>query len=42
MFQKPKTLDDVPAEPLSRMGVKMYIIGALVWDYADTVLNLAA
>ena len=42
MFQKPKTLDDVPAEPLSRMGVKMYIIGALVWDYADTVLNIAA
>ena len=33
MFQKPKTLDDVPAEPLSLMGVKMYIIGALVWDY---------
>jgi hypothetical protein len=24
------------------MGVKLYIVGALAWDYTDSVLNIAA
>lgn len=37
-----KSLDDVPQEELACMGVKMYIVGSLVWDYTDSVLDLAA
>lgn len=37
-----KSLDDVPQDELAYMGVKLYIIGSLVWDYTDSVLDLAA
>lgn len=36
-----RSLDDVPQVPLLHMSVKMYLIGALVWDYADTVCDIA-
>lgn len=39
---KPKTLDDVPQTELAHMAVKIYMIGAMVWDYTDTVLDIAA
>ena len=37
-----KSLDDVPQLKLGYMAVKVYLIGALVWDYTDTVLDIAA
>lgn len=37
-----KSLDDVPQDELAYMGVKLYIIGSLVWDYTESVLDLAA
>lgn len=42
LFPHRKTLDDVPQTQLFHMTVKVYMIGALVWDYTDTVLNIAA
>ncbi|MCM1066409.1 MAG: hypothetical protein NC418_02400 [Muribaculaceae bacterium] len=40
--QKRKSTRDLPRRPLARMAVKLHILGSLVWDYADTVLDLAA
>lgn len=37
-----KSFADVPSASLARMGVKLNLLGALAWDYADTVLDLAA
>lgn len=37
-----KSLNDVPQNELAYMGVKLYIIGSLVWDYTESVLDLAA
>ncbi len=42
LMPKQKTLDDYPQVRLARNGVKLYILGALAWDYADTVIDLAA
>jgi hypothetical protein len=45
MFQMRKqthTLADVPQMELYKMAVKQYFLGALAWDYADTVNDLAA
>lgn len=36
------TLDDVPQDELLHRSVCLYLIGALVWDYTDTVLKLVA
>lgn len=43
-ISKPRrgSLDDVPHSELAHMAVKIYMIGALVWDYTDTVLDIAA
>lgn len=38
----PKTTRDIPQRPLARMAAKLYFLGALAWDYADTVCNVAA
>lgn len=38
----PKQFADIPADRLAVMGVKLYIVGALAWDYTDSVLNIAA
>lgn len=37
-----KTLDDVPQDELAYRVVKLYIVGSLVWDYTESVLDLAA
>lgn len=37
-----RTLDDVPQHELLSRSVRLYLIGALVWDYTDSVLALAA
>lgn len=37
---KIRSFDDIPQDELFRMAVKLYIIGALVWDYTDTVLDI--
>lgn len=37
-----KTTKDIPQRPLARMAAKLYLLGALAWDYADTVCNIAA
>lgn len=42
LFPRRKKLDDVPQRELAHISVKIYLVGALVWDYADTVLNIAA
>lgn len=44
VFSKParKSLDDVPQKELAHMTVKLYLIGALAWDYTDTVLDIAS
>lgn len=34
-------LDKLPDEAVSRMGTCLYILGALAWDYADSVIDLA-
>lgn len=39
---KAKSFYDIPKDILSKKAVKMYIIGALVWDYAETVIDIAA
>ena len=38
----PKSAKDIPQRTLSMMGAKLYLLGALTWDYADTVCNIAA
>lgn len=30
----------VPKQVLNRMAIKIYMVGSLAWDYADTVLDL--
>ena len=35
------TLDDVPQDELLHRSICLYLVGALVWDYTDTVLKLA-
>lgn len=42
LIPKRKTLDDVPQNELAHMTAKLYLVGALVWDYTDTVLDIAA
>lgn len=37
-----KTLGNVPQADLGHMAVKIYLIGALVWDYTDTILDISA
>lgn len=37
-----KTIKDVPQEDLFKMSALLFVIGRLVWDYADTVLDLAS
>lgn len=37
-----RTLDDVPQRELLTRSVRLYLVGALVWDYTDSVLALAA
>lgn len=37
-----RSLDNIPKKFMHRTSIKIFIIGALVWDYADTVLELAA
>lgn len=39
---KKKTKEDLPLDALTRMVAKSCVLGALAWDYADTVLRLAA
>lgn len=39
--EKISSLDDVPQRKLFHMAVKVYMLGSLVWDYTDTVLDLA-
>ncbi len=36
-----KSLADVPADILVTIRVRMFALGALVWDYVDTMLELA-
>lgn len=42
LMPEPKQFADIPADRLAVMGVKLYIVGALAWDYTDSVLNIAA
>lgn len=41
LFPRKKTLDDLPQREFMRRGFKIFTLGALVWDYTDTVLNEA-
>lgn len=41
-FTRRKTKEDLPHDILARMVAKSCILGALAWDYADTVLDIAA
>lgn len=43
-ISKPRrgSLDDVPQTELAYMTVKIYFVGALAWDYTDTVLDIAS
>lgn len=38
---KPRPITDVPEDILITIRVRMYALGALVWDYVDTVLDMA-
>lgn len=37
-----RSLDDVPYKTIGRMAVKINLVAALAWDYALTVLDIAA
>ena len=37
-----KTIKSIPQKPLARMSVKLYLLGFLAWDYADTCCNISA
>lgn len=39
--KKDSSLLDVPQTELYRRAVKMYLVGALIWDYVDTILDQA-
>lgn len=41
LFPRKKTLDDLPQREFMRRGFKIFVLGALAWDYTDTVLNEA-
>lgn len=36
-----KALNAIPEKDILRLSVKIFLVGALVWDYTDTVLQLA-
>lgn len=42
--QKPprRTVLDLPSSIIGPMAIRLYVLGALAWDYADTVLNIMA
>lgn len=42
IFTRSSSLDNVPSDDLFRMAIRLYLLGALVWDYTDTVLDIAA
>lgn len=42
LMPRRKSLADVPQSELGHMAVKIYLVGALVWDYTDTILDIAA
>lgn len=37
-----KTIDDIPTQITGAMAVKLYLLGALLWDYTDTILDIAS
>ena len=37
-----RTVLDLPPHIVGSMTIRLYILGALAWDYADTVLNIMA
>lgn len=37
-----RSLSNIPGKFFRRMSIKIFIIGALVWDYTETVLDIAA
>ena len=37
-----KTIDDIPTQITGTMAVKLYLLGALLWDYTDTILDIAS
>lgn len=39
---RPKRLEDIPQGRLLRSAAKLFMMGALVWDYAETVCDIAA
>lgn len=39
---RPKSLDDLPERERLRIIVKIHLLGTLAWDYAETVLEIAA
>lgn len=40
LIRRPSVEEVVPEKLLNRMAIKIYMVGSLVWDYADTVLDL--
>lgn len=36
-----KTVNDLPTHLIAVMGVKLYLLGSLAWDYAETVREVA-
>lgn len=40
LMRSPRVEDVVPSHVLNSMAIKIYMIGSLAWDYADTVLDL--
>ena len=42
VFARRKTILDLPRERIAGMAVRLYMLGYIAWDYADTVVNIAA
>lgn len=42
IFPARKSILDLPQERIAGMAVRLYMLGYLAWDYADTVVNIAA
>lgn len=40
--KKTKTIDDIPEDTLMSWAMRLFGLGSLAWDYADTVLKCAA
>ncbi len=40
LMRRPTLEELVPNRLLNRMAIKIYMVGTLAWDYADTVLDL--